>query len=151
MSEYWTGAVGRAPGGYGTTRSLAFTEHRSQPAHQYSLSRSSSGLQRGRRNKVAEVTHCTRWWGGGGGVEASTGDKRVLLSHTQKEWEQREEQITEQKGVTPPGLKGAAKGSGGEFIAACERYLFSQDEIWIRNSFWTTLTTAQEPFLHSGF
>lgn len=66
MSEYWTGAVGGAPGGYGTTRSLAFTERRSQPAHQYSLSRLSSGLQRGRQNKVAEVMHCTRWWGGGG-------------------------------------------------------------------------------------
>lgn len=44
-------------------------------------------------------------------MEVSTGDKRVPLSHTQKEWEQREEQITEQIGVTPPGLKGAAMGS----------------------------------------
>lgn len=127
MSEYWTGAVGGAPGGYGTSRSLAFTERRSQPAHQYSLSRSSSGLQWGRRNKVAEVTHCTRWWwgGGGGGVEASTGDKRVPLSHTQKEREQREEQITEQKGVTPPGLKGAANGSGGEFFCRLRAIFFS--------------------------
>lgn len=32
MSEYWTGAVGGAPGGYCTTRSLAFTERRSQPS-----------------------------------------------------------------------------------------------------------------------
>lgn len=44
-------------------------------------------------------------------MEVSTGDKRVPLSHTQKEWEQRQEQITEQIGVTPPGLKGAAMGS----------------------------------------
>lgn len=60
-------------------------------------------------------------------MEASTGDKRVPLSHTQKEREQREEQITEQKGVTPPGLKGAANGSGGEFIVACEGYFFPQE------------------------
>lgn len=46
MSEYRTGAVGGAPGGYDTTQSLAFTERSAQPAHQYSSSRSSSGLQR---------------------------------------------------------------------------------------------------------
>lgn len=84
MSEHRTGAVGGVQEGNDSTRSLAFTERSSQPAHQYSLSRSSSRLQRGWRNKVAEVKLFTRWREGRAGGRERAPPIRVLLSPLKK-------------------------------------------------------------------
>lgn len=94
--------------GNGTTRSPAYTERSSQPAHQYSSRRSGSRLQRGRRNKVGEVKLFTDGGRVGEGQRApAIKECRFLHSKKKKKWKQREQT----KEMTPPVLRGAAEGA----------------------------------------